>query len=63
MECRHVFIVDDDDDIRASFREALSVEGFDVGSAIHGQDALDQLYAMSNAQLPRCFCQWQSSKF
>ncbi|HXH73514.1 MAG TPA: response regulator [Bacteriovoracaceae bacterium] len=54
MDCKHVFIVDDDVDIRDSFMEALTIEGFSVGSAIHGQDALDQLHAMTTEQLPGC---------
>lgn len=54
MDCKHVFIVDDDADVRTSYLEALSMEGFEVASAIHGKDAIDQLSSMRPEELPGC---------
>lgn len=38
-----ILIVDDDDDIRESFCEVLADEGFTVGGARNGHDALEYL--------------------
>lgn len=54
MECKHVFIVDDDADVRSSYQEALTMEGFEVASAIHGKDAIEKLSAMKPEDLPGC---------
>lgn len=40
---RSVLVVDDDQDFRASVRELLVTEGFEVHTARNGQDALDVL--------------------
>ena len=40
-----VLLVDDDASIRAVLGEVLEDEGFEVASAVHGQDALTQLRA------------------
>jgi CheY-like chemotaxis protein len=42
-EPRRVLIVDDDPDIRASFRAVLEKEGYAVDDAEHGRAALDLL--------------------
>ncbi len=38
-----LLIVEDDEDIRETLAELLSLEGFDVMTATNGKDALDQL--------------------
>jgi CheY-like chemotaxis protein len=43
---RSVLLVDDDDDMRASVSELLTLEGFLVHTARNGQDALDLLYTI-----------------
>lgn len=40
---KRIFVVEDDLHIRESLTEVLEIEGFDVFSAINGQDALDKL--------------------
>jgi len=40
-----VLVVDDDSDVRASVAQILEMEGFDVDTAINGQEALDKLRA------------------
>jgi CheY-like chemotaxis protein len=54
VEAKHVLVVDDDVMIRNCMTEILSLEGFEVYSAIHGQDALDQLNSLSPEHLPGC---------
>ena len=41
--CNRVLVVDDDADIRDILGRALSLEGYDVGFAENGRDALDAL--------------------
>jgi CheY-like chemotaxis protein len=38
-----VLLVEDDPEVRSSVAEILELEGFDVDTAIHGQQALDKL--------------------
>jgi DNA-binding response OmpR family regulator len=40
-----VLIVDDDPEIRESLRDVLEIEGYDVGTAANGREALDRLDA------------------
>ena len=40
-----VMLVEDDEDIRVDLAEALRTEGYQVRTACHGADALDQLRA------------------
>ncbi len=54
MTCKHVMVVDDDQDIREGLAEVLAYEGYDVYSAENGQVALDQLNHLSTEELPGC---------
>ena len=54
MDCRHVMVIDDDDDIRNCLKDVLEYEGYDVYSARNGKDALDQLTSLSEKELPGC---------
>ena len=54
MEAKHVLVVDDDVMIRNCMTEILNLEGFEVYSAVHGQDALDQLTSLPEDHLPGC---------
>lgn len=48
-----VLIVDDDDELRDTLAEALSVEGYDVTVASNGREALDRLATnLKDNQLP-----------
>ncbi len=40
---RHVLVVDDDDTIRELIAMALVDEGYEVETAVHGKEALDQV--------------------
>lgn len=40
---RHILVVDDDPDIRATVREILDLEGCDVAAASNGLEALEQI--------------------
>ena len=40
-----IIVVDDDDDIRETVREALHAEGYETTGACNGRDALDQMHA------------------
>ncbi len=40
---KRIFVVEDDLHIRESLTEVLEIEGFDVVSAVNGQEALDML--------------------
>jgi two-component system, NtrC family, response regulator HydG len=46
-ESHTILVVDDDPGIRASLRDLLTSEGFEVRTAEDGQDALEQLDSMS----------------
>src|SRR5579872_3085072 len=46
-QSRHVLVVDDDDGLREIVAEALELEGYTVGQARDGQEALD--YIQSSA--------------
>ncbi len=54
MECKHVLVVDDDPGVRECVVDVLHLEGYEVYSAIHGKDAIDQLEAMPEEKLPGC---------
>lgn len=43
LKPRRVMVVDDDSDIRASVRDLLEDEGYEVVTAIDGKDAIEQL--------------------
>src|SRR5688572_1427935 len=43
---RFILVVDDDADIRTSLAELLGDEGYQVETAVNGQDALDKLRAL-----------------
>ena len=43
MECLKIFIVEDDQAIRETFEEALTMEGYGVESFANGQKAIDRL--------------------
>ena len=43
-ECPKIFVIEDEDDIREAFVEALKVEGYRVESFADGQQAIDGLY-------------------
>jgi CheY-like chemotaxis protein len=45
MKKAHVLVVDDDRDIRESFRDLLEAEGYAVSTAANGREALDFLAA------------------
>jgi CheY-like chemotaxis protein len=42
----HVLIVEDDQDIRESLQELLKLEGYEVSTAINGQEAVKKLSSM-----------------
>ena len=46
---RALLVVEDDPDHRAIVRDILEEEGYRVDTAVHGQDALDQLTSMAGA--------------
>ncbi|MBA2404859.1 MAG: response regulator [Bdellovibrionales bacterium] len=48
---KRIFIVEDDLHIRESLTEVLEIEGFNVFSAVNGQDALDKLRSGERADL------------
>lgn len=48
---KRIFVVEDDLHIRESLTEVLEIEGFDVFSAVNGQDALDILRSGQKADL------------
>ena len=48
---KRILIVEDDLHIRESLSEILEIEGFDVFSAVNGQDALDILRSGQRADL------------
>lgn len=48
---KRIFIIEDDLHIRESLKEILEIEGYDVISAVNGQDALDQLRSGQIADL------------
>ncbi len=43
MGAKRILVVEDDNDIRESLFEILSMEGYVVSCAVNGQDGLDQL--------------------
>ena len=43
MPKKRILVVDDDEDIRKLLTKFLESEGYDVFTAIHGKDALEQL--------------------
>lgn len=48
---KRIFVVEDDLHIRESLTEVLEIEGFNVFSAVNGQDALDILRSGQKADL------------
>ncbi len=48
---KRIFVVEDDLHIRESLTEVLEIEGFDVFSAVNGQEALDILRSGEKADL------------
>jgi CheY-like chemotaxis protein len=48
---KSIFVIEDDADIRDSMVEMLCDEGYQVGSAVNGRDALEKLRALS--ELPK----------
>lgn len=51
MSSKRIFVVEDDLHIRESLTEVLEIEGFDVFSAVNGQEALDILRSGEKADL------------
>ncbi len=49
--CRNVLVIEDDDDIRESIVEALSLEGYEVFSAADGQTGMDSLHKIPGPTL------------
>lgn len=54
MDCKHVMVVDDDEDIREGITEVLASEGYDVYCATNGKEALEQLNSLPEDDLPGC---------
>jgi len=50
-ERRTVLVVDDDDDVRETIRDALETSGYPVETAENGRDALDKLATMGRPGL------------
>lgn len=48
---KRIFVIEDDLHIRESLKEVLEIEGFNVFSAVNGQDALDKLRGGEKADL------------
>jgi CheY-like chemotaxis protein len=43
MTCETILLVEDDDDIRSTLKEVLELEGYNVATAAHGQEAFTRL--------------------
>ena len=43
VDCRRVYVVEDDADLRRTLDEALSAEGYEVVASANGAEALDRL--------------------
>ena len=48
---KRIFVIEDDLHIRESLTEVLEIEGFNVFSAVNGQEALDKLRSGERADL------------
>lgn len=46
-----ILIVEDDEDIRESMKDALEIEGYSVATAANGKDALESLKSISKTSL------------
>lgn len=52
--CKHILLVEDDDDIREQMSNILLDEGYNVTATENGQVALDYLKSCSEDSLPGC---------
>lgn len=52
MICKKILIIDDDESIRESLTDVLSMEGYEVVLAEHGLEALNLLEDSRSEQLP-----------
>lgn len=53
-KCKHILLVEDDDDIREQMYEILQEEGYTVTVAENGKVALDYLNSCDPTDLPGC---------
>lgn len=54
MNCKQIFIVEDDEDIRKQVTKALKSEGYNVLTAENGKIALDLLLTLPEEEIPGC---------
>ena len=54
MTCKHIMIVEDDEDIRKQVTRALQIEGYTVLTAANGKLALNLLLSLPEEEIPGC---------
>lgn len=52
MSTQHILVVDDDESIRSSLEDFLSLEGFKISTAENGSEALKNLLTSQHDELP-----------